>query len=385
MTDPVQELLDHFQQSDARSWVTRTGRRSISSAQADPLRRDLLTTRLKLSLPGPPDNLWQATDLMGKIEIDSDADLRLLHSPAGPEVSLGLSMGFEQMLARAMELNLERRLAEMDLGEACERGDLRAFANVIFDQIGVERQWELCHGLEPKFGAEWDEHFCLISALIEGDDLRFELPIAGSATRVEVRIPKGLTLRLGLTARGWASLKRMLGGTKARHIAGAMARIAASSGEMAAGSAVPRPLAEAAFTSGESVLFSTFTRLAPSQAEMSMLAGNLSASLARDAGLPGVNPGGEAPFAQAYVHAIYFGSRLESAAGSVRMARRGHRRAESDSARYGQYVIRAVLQKLFNGGRTVAVRTNGVPLSANETARIGERLAKAMASSAKAD
>lgn len=385
MTDPVQELIDHFRESDARSSTARTGSRSISSALADPLRHDLLTTRVKLSLPGPPDNVWLATDLMGKVEIDSDADLRLLHSPAGPNVPVGLSMGFEQMLARAIELNLERRLAEMDLGEACERGDLRAFANVIFDQIGVERQWELCHGLEPKYGAEWDEHFCLITALIEGDDLRFEMPIEGSATRVEVRIPKGLTLRLGLTARGWASLKRMLGGTAARHLAGAMARIAASGGEMSAGSTVPRPLAEAAFTAGQSVLFSTFTGLAPTQAELSMLAGNLCASLARDAGLPGVNPGSELPYALAYVHAVYFGGSLELAAGSARIARRGQRRAEADSSRYGQYVVRAVLQKLFNSGRGVPVRPDGVPLSANETRRIGERLALAMAKSAKAN
>jgi hypothetical protein len=283
-----------------------------------------------------------------------------------------------------MELNLERRLAEMDLGEACERGDLRAFANLIFDQIGVERQWELCHGMEPKFGAEWDEHFCLITALIEGDDLRFELPIAGSATRVEVRIPKGLTLRLGLTTRGWASLKRMLGGTAARHMAGAMALIAASGGEISAGTTIPRPLAEAAFTGGESVLFSAFTSLAPSPGELSMLAGNLAASLARDAGLPGVNPGGELPYGMAYVHAIYFGRPLESAAGSIRMGRRGHRRAEADASRYGQYVVRAVLQKLFNGGRAVAVRADGVPLSDKETTRIGEQLAKAMLKSAKA-
>jgi hypothetical protein len=170
----------------------------------------------------------------------------------------------------------------------------------------------------------------------------------------------------------------MLGGTAARHIAGAMARVAASSGEMAAGSAVPRPLAEAAFTAGDSVLFSAFTGLAPSPAELSLLAGNLSAALARDAGLPGVNPGGEAPYAQAYVHAIYFGASQESA-GSVRMARRGHRKAEADAARYGQYVVRAVLQKLFNGGRNVAVRPDGVPLSDHETRRIAARLAKAMA------
>lgn len=385
MTDPVQELIDHFRANDARAWVTRTGSRSTSSAVADPLRRDLLTTRLKLSLPGPPDNAWQATDLIGKIEIDSDADLRLLHSPAGPDVNIGLSMGFEQMLARAMELNLEGRLAEMDLGEACERGDLRAFANVIFDQIGVERQWELCHGLEPKFGAEWDEHFCLITALIEGDDLRFELPLEGSATRVEVRIPKGLTLRLGLTARGWASLKRMLGGTSARHMAGAMALIAAAGGEISAGTTIPRPLAEAAFTAGESVLFSTFTGLAPSPGELSMLAGNLAANLARDAGLPGVNPGGETPYAAAYVHAIYFGRQIDAAGGTVGMVRRGFRRAEADAARYGQYVIRAVLQKLFNGSRTVAVRSDGVPLSDKETTRIGERLAKAMLKSARAN
>lgn len=385
MTDPVQELLDRFRRSDARSQLARTGSHSVSSAIADPLRHDLLTTRLKLSLPGAPENVWQATDLMGKIEIDADADLRLIHSPAGPDVTLGLSMGFEQMLAQAMELNLERRLAEMDLGEACERGDLRSFANVIFDQIGVDRQWELCHALEPEFGAEWDEHFCLITALIEGGDLRFELPIEGSATRVEARIPKGLTLRIGLTTRGWASLKRMLGGTAARHIAGAMARIAASSGEMTAGSTIPRPLAEAAFTAGESVLFSNYTGLAPSPAELSLLAGNISAALARDAGLPGVNPGGETPYAQAYVHAIFFGSRLESAAGSLRMARRGHRRAESDASRYGQYVVRAVLQKLFNGGRQVAVRPDGIPLSDHETKRIGALLAKAMAARAKAD
>lgn len=382
MTDPVQELLDHFQVNDARSQVTRTGSRSNSSAAADALRRDLLTTNLSLSLPGPPDNVWQSTDLIGKIEINSDADLRLLHSPAGPDVNNGLSMGFESMLGAAMELNLERRLAEMDLGQACERGDLRAFSNVIFDQLGVERQWELCHGLEPKFGAEWDEHFCLITALIEGDDLRFELPIAGSATQVEVRIPKGLTLRLGLTTRGWASLKRMLGGTAARHIAGAMAHIAASGGEMTAGAAITRPQAEEAFTSGESVLFSAFTGLAPAPAELGLLAGNLHATLARDAGLPGVNPGAELPYAMAYVHAIFFGRRMESAAGSIRMARRGHKRAETDANRYGQYVVREVLQKLYNGGRRVAVRTDGVPLSKIETNRIAGRLAKAMAAAA---
>ena len=116
-----------------------------------------------------------------------------------------------------------------------------------------------------------------------------------------------------------------------------------------------------------------------------MLAGNLAANLARDAGLPGINPGGELPYARAYVHAIYFGGSGESDSGSVRMARRGRRRAESDASRHGQYVIRTTLQKLFNGGRAIAVRTDGVPMSSVETARIAERLAKAMVKSAKAD
>jgi len=380
MTDPVQELLDHYRANDPRAPVSRAGGRSTSALVADPLTLDLFTTRLTLTLPGPPVNFWQASHLQGKIEIDADVDLRLMHSPAGPEVTVGESMGFESMLAEAMELNLERDLDEIDLRDACVLGDLRAFGNQILEQIGLERQWALCHGLEPKIGASWDEHFCLVDALIEGSDIRFELPVAGSATRVEVRIPKGVTFKLGLTPRGWAVLKRRFGGTVTRRIAGAMARVAASSGDMAAATTVSASEAEAALAAGSGMAFASFAGIAPTMAQLALMSGQLTADLARDARLIGLEPGDEKSYAQSYVFTVYLGRPIENAGGSVAAMSRGTRKGEADVDLYGQTAMREALQRLFNRGRPIALRPDGMPVSGREVGRIADRLGDAIAS-----
>ncbi len=379
MTDPIQELLDHYRANDPRVPVSRTGGRSTSALIADPLTRDLFTTRLTLTLPGPPANLWQATHVQGKIEIDADVDLRLMHSPAGPDVTLGESMGFELMLAEAMELNLERDLDEMDFRDACEAGDLRAFSNRILEQIGLERQWGLCHGLDPKIGASWDEHFCLIDALIEGSDIRFELPVAGSATRVEVRIPKGLTFKLGLTPRGWAVMKRRFGGTVTRRIAGAMARVAASSGDMAAATTVSASEAEAALAAGSGMAFASFAGLAPTAAQLALMSGQLIAELARDGRLIGLRPDDAKHYAEAYAFTVYLGRPVENAEGSVAAMSRGNRRAAADVDVYGQTAMRGALQRLFNRGRPVGLRPDGMPVSNQEIGRIADQLGKDIA------
>jgi len=384
MTDPVQELLDHYRANDPRAPVTRAGGRSASALIADPLMRDLFTTRLTLTLPGPPANLWQGTHLQGKIEIDADVDLRLMHSPAGPDVTVGESMGFELMLAEAMELNLERDLDEIDLHEACAKGDLRAFGNQIVDQLGLQRQWALCHGLEPKIGASWDEHFCLVDALIEGSDVRFELPVAGSATQVEVRIPKGVTLKFGLTPRGWAVMKRRFGGTVTRRIAGAMARVASSSGDMAAATPVSASEAEAALAVGSGMAFASFAGIAPTPAQVALMSGQLTGELARDARLVGLGPGDAGSYGHAYAFTVYFGRPAENAEGSVAAMMRGSRKAEKDVDLYGQTALREALQRMFNRGRPVALLPDGMPASAAQVEQIAGKVGEAIASQLKA-
>ncbi len=351
---------------------------------ADPLMRDLFTTRLTLTVPGPPANLWQASHLQGKIEIDADLDLRLMHSPAGPDVTIGESMGFELMLAEAMELSLEHDLDEIDLYDACARGDLRAFGNQILDQIGLQRQWDLCHGLEPKIGASWDEHFCLVDALIEGSDVRFELPVAGSATRVEVRIPKGVTFKLGLTPRGWAVMKRRFGGTVTRRIAGAMARVAASSGEMAAVTTVSASEAEAALSVGSGMAFASYAGIAPTPAQVALMSGQLTGELARDARLIGLGPGDAGTYGQAYTFTVYFGRPAENAEGSVAAVMKGSRKAGLDVDVYGQTAMREALQRMFNRGRAVALRPDGMPASTAQVEQIAGKLGEAIASLLKA-
>lgn len=380
MTDPVQELLDHYRANDPRAPVSRAGGRSASALISDPLTIDLFTTRLTLALPGPPVNLWQATHLQGKVLIDADVDLKLMHSPAGPDVTIGESMGFELMLAEAMELNLERDLDEIDLYDACATGNLRAFGNQIIDQLGLQRQWALCHGLEPKIGASWDEHFCLVDALIEGSDVRFELPVAGSATRVEVRIPKGVTLKLGLTPRGWAVMKRRFGGTMTRRIAGAMARVAASSGEMAAATTVSASEAEAALAVGSGMAFASFAGIAPTLAQVALMSGQLTGELARDARLVGLGPGDARSYGHAYAFTVYLGRPAENAEGSVAAMMRGNRKAEKDVDVYGQSAIREALQRLYNRGRPVALRPDGMPASNAQVEQIANKLGEAIAS-----
>ncbi|HNY39182.1 MAG TPA: hypothetical protein PKJ41_02255 [Bryobacteraceae bacterium] len=379
MTDPVQELLDHYRANDPRAPVTRAGGRSTSAALADPLTNDLMTVTLALSLPGPPSNLWEGTHLQGKIEIDADVDLRLLHSPAGPDVTIGESMGFESLLAQAMEVNLEFDLDEIDLREACERGNLAEFGGRILEGIGLSRQWGLCHGLDPKYGASWDQHYCLIDALIEGSDIRFELPIAGTATQVEVRIPKGVTLKLGPTPRGWATLKRRFGGSVTRHIAGAMARIAASGGEMSAAGEVTASEAETSLMAGSGMAFASFAGLIASPAEMAMMSRNLPAELARDAKRAGVEPGAEQSYAHGYVSMVYYGRATEPAAVSTGAVARAARKASSDVEQFGQPAVRDALQKRFNGGRPLALRPDGIPASESQIGHISNELASAIA------
>jgi|GEM_PF-2111394 len=379
MNDPVQELLDHYRVNDPRAPVTRAGGRSVSSAVADPLTRDMMTVKLQLALPGPPSNLWEGKHLRGKIDIDADADLRLLHSAAGPDVTLGESMGFEKLLAQAMEVNLEYDLDEIDLRDACERGDLGDFCASVLDGIGLSRQWDLCHGLEPKFGASWDQHFCLMDAVIEGSDIRFELPVAGSASRVEVRIPKGITLKLGLTPRGWATLKRRFGGAAARHIAGAMVRIAASGGEMSAAAEVTAAEAEISLNSGSGIEFASYAGLAAPAAEVALMSGNLTGDLARNARRVGVGADKAQAYAHGYVSMAYFGRAVESATTAPAVAAFAARKAASDIDRFGQTAVRGALQKWFNRGRELALRPDGVPVSEREVERIASELAQAIA------
>jgi hypothetical protein len=380
MSDPVQELLDHYRANDPQAPVSRSGGRSTSAAEADRLTRDLATIRLNLSLPGPPSNLWEGSHLQGKIEIDADVDLRLMHSPAGPDVTIGESMGFESLLAEAMEVNLEYDLDEIDLREACERGDLREFASRILEGIGLDRQWGLCHGLDPKIGASWDQHHCLMDAVIEGSDIRFELPVAGAATRVEVRIPKGVTLKLGLTPRGWATLKRRFGGSVTRHIAGAMARVAASGGEMSAATVVTVNEAEMSLAAGNGMAFASFAGLIASAADLAMMTGNLPGELARDARQAGVGRGAVESYAHGYVSMVYHGRATESAAASAAVVARAARKAAGDVDRFGQTAVREALQKQFNGGRALAVRPDGVPVSGRQVGRMTASLAQAIAS-----
>lgn len=378
MTDPVQELLDHYRFNDPRAPSTRAGGKSISMKIGDPLTRDLATVRLNLPLPGPPSNIWAGTHLQGKIELDADVDLRLLHSPAGPDVTVGESMGFESLLAEAMEVNLEFDLDEIDLREACERGDLTQFGNQIIDGIGLARQWGLCHGLDPKIGASWDQHYCLLDAIVEGSDIRFLLPVAGAATQVEVRIPKGVTLKLGLTPRGWATLKRRFGGSTTRHIAGAMVRVASLGGEMSAGNLVTATEAEMALSAGSGLGFATYAGLVVSAAELALMSGNLAGDLARDARRAGLEEGSEESYAHGYVSMVYFGHARESAAASVAILAMAARRAAADMDRFGQLAIRDALQRQFNRGRPLALRPDGVPVSEREVARIATNLAAAI-------
>lgn len=374
MPDPIQELLDHYRASDVRGSSPGVLTASPSRSSADPVTLDISSARVSLELPGPPTHVWRASYIQAKIEIESEVNLRLTDAPRGSHVTLGTSLGFETLLSEAMELNLDFDLNVLDLREACERGDVRQFGNQILGAIGLERQWELCHGIEASIGVGWDEHFCLLQAGIEGSDIRFELPLEGSGAHIEVRIPTGVTVKLGLTPRGWAVLLRRFGAPIVRRIAGAIVRAAASGGEAAG--AVSAAEAEAALATGAGGSLAAFAGIALVSTELGLLSRDLVVWICRQAWEEGLQIGQEHAYARAYVYTVYYGRPLENSPsrGVVPAMNRGYRRAQADIRRHGQEAVQASLQQHFLGGRTIERRPDGVPVSDTNVSLMADRL-----------
>ncbi len=376
MPDPVQELLDRIRAGNMGRRAHRPVRGGAATTASDALTLDISTANVSLELPGPPAQVWRANYLQAKIEIESTVYLRLLHSAPGPDVTVGSSVEFGAMLSEAMELNLEVDLDVIDLSDAIQRGNVAALISKILEAVGLERQWELCHGIEVSAGACWDTDFCLLSASIEGSDIRFELPLPGSASRVEVRIPTGITLKFGLTPRGWAVLIRRFGGPAIRRIAGAIARLATSGGGSGAATAVTAAEAEAALAAGAGMSFASFAGIALVSVELGILARDLVVVICRIARREGFERDQERAYAHAYVYTVYYGRPLQRAPGEAVVAamNRGYRQAQEDIQRHGLAVVRGSLQQHFLRGRTIALRPDGVPVTDVDVTDIVVRL-----------